>query len=185
MTDDAHCGASADCTGANAGIDCTATGQACQMGTCAFPGHVRYEETFTASVVTTPQQCTDYQTWGSNLTGTFSHMRVYGNVDPAGTTGYVCDNAGVTTQLAAAIKAGTSLVVTCGVNTWQYCASMFGGEFWVNAPSGVLCSGTDCSAAGQAMVRPCITIPGDGAGINVTACAGPTQHVVIDFQSSF
>ena len=190
MTDDHHCGATSDCTGANAGVDCTMTDQTCVSGVCDYPGHVRYETTFMAGVVPTAQQCTDYQAFWSKLDGNFAHMRIYGDSDPAGQTGYTCDDPTVTTQLAAAMKAGTSLVVTCGTQTWQFCSPAsgniaHGGEFWVNAPGGALCSGSNCSGAGQAMVRGCIDLAGDGAGVNVTSCTGPTQHVVIDFQRAF
>jgi len=177
MTDDRSCGASGDCQGANAGTNCTTMGMTCAMGACRSIS-ARYEGFFTMAVIPTAQQCMDYTNWKAKLVGNFQNMHVYGTGNP---TGYTCTDPTVTTQLAAAIKAETSLVVTCGANTWQYCATAFGGEFWVNAPGGALCSGANCSAAGQAMVRPCITIAGDGAGIDQTACAGATQSAFIEF----
>lgn len=176
-SNDSYCGATADCAGANAGTDCTTSNGVCSNSVCKPLGVARYEGYWTTT--STTQQCTDYNAWKTRLATTMKSMRVYGSNNLAG---YSCTDPTMVSQIANAIKTETSLVVTCGANTWQYCATQYGGTIWVNAPGGTLCGGSNCSAAGQAMLRPCITFTGVYAvGIDATACNGTAQYGAVEF----
>jgi hypothetical protein len=175
QVNDKFCGATTDCAGANAGVDCTATNQRCVQGACVTNTSVRYEDYW--STTSTTQQCTNFNTWKTKLTAGMRSMHMYGSNN---FVGYTCNDPAAVDMIVTAIKTETSAIVTCGANNWQYCATQYGGTVWVNG--GTLCSGSNCSAAGQAMLRPCITYTGVYAvGIDASACGGAAQIGAVEF----
>jgi hypothetical protein len=180
-TSDRFCGASADCAGMTAGVDCTATGKVCVAGSCHPPsmGSIFYEGYFLANTPATAQQCTDFKTFIQGLHGTFTSIRLSGS----SSVGYACAEANTANMIANAMRTQTSVIVTCGAQNWQYCATDNGGTLWVNG--GTLCATNSCGGTGQAILRPCVSDPSFttqyAAGVDTTACNGPTQSAVVEF----
>jgi hypothetical protein len=134
---------------------------------------VLFSEDFTNGSTSTAQ-CTVWNTWRGDLTGSFSSVTMRGSLDE---TGITCSDSTTATAIASALNTLTSGSWSCDGHTWYLCASRYSGELWIDAPS--LCSGANCPDPGY-LVRPCIGNVNWG-GVGTDTCGGPTQRMDVEF----
>ncbi len=193
MSNPLFCGATPGC-GAGMGIPGAACGMnaACFMGACAslvidagVPDAgmmggppVTYSQNFTALATSVPQ-CSAWDTWRSQLTGSYTSMTIRGTFDMTGVT---CANATLVNQLATAIKNDTALQVTCSGRKWSFCnsGSIYGyTQLWLDSPSTNPCDPSNCFDPSFGpptgyVVSPCAGGSSWG-GVNTQTCTNAGQ----------
>ena len=139
------------------------TGEVCdeEVGIC-------YAGSFTELVSSTVQQCTDWNDFRAQLTGSFSTVTVTSSL---GTT-FTCTDPTSATTLCNALQSGGDLSLTCDGEEWYVntCAAV--PTLAVGAHACSLCEGPEFA------VRPCYLSTVWGGVDNVT-CDAPTQTLEV------
>ena len=164
LTDKNNCG--------GCGTVCPNNKPNCINGTCS--NAYTYTDNF-VNGQSANAQCTHWQQWISGLANSYSAMTISGTNDSVGIT---CNNAQITTLMAAALKNVTAYTATCNGHVWSNC-NRYNDELWLDPPS--QCSGNNCPSPGYIM-RACI---GNGnpnwGGIKTATCGGPNQTMTLSF----
>jgi hypothetical protein len=130
-----------------------------------------YEQPFsTGNVSTNSNQCRAWNTFTSQLQGTFNFVRLYGSRSQQGVS---CTGAGANT-LCNALRTQSTVSVSC--NGLQWSVRNCGDGYGISAdPS----EANACSCSTNYTVRPCIGNDNWG-GINSSACDSSTQTLAVE-----
>ena len=150
--------------------NCGGCGKACPNGqfcsNSACYAAVTFSGVFTQSM-SSPNQCVDWATFRSQLTGNYSQITIKGSNDP---NGVVCQGAAAN-QLCQALHNNQATSVACGGRTWA--TGMCGNGIELNAV------GPICNCQPNAyVIRPCIGNENWG-GVNTNSCSAPTQTITV------
>ena len=150
------------------GIVCSGGTPACSIGTCVASVAVTFSQSFTQGQIASAQ-CTVFNAFRAQLTGTYTSITMSGSND---LVGHTCTGAGANT-LCQALRTGTPVTaLSCGGNNWYIdtCA----GALEITS-DGAACT---CKTPGYA-VRACLSSNGDWGGVNSATCNGPTQTMTV------
>jgi uncharacterized repeat protein (TIGR02543 family) len=164
-----------DCSGPDATTSVTASTAAAKSCTAVFAkASYTYSGNFVGSA-TPAQQCTDWGTFKTALSGTFTSVTLRGSLD---TTGITCTGS-TADAICQAIKAGTYISPTyCNGNYWSTTNCLGAFELSASTSSTSACS---CTTAGNIhTVRPCISSSMWG-GIG-DSCSTTSQTLAVDCQ---
>ena len=125
-----------------------------------------YSQSFTNGV-TSPSQCTAWNTFRASLTGTYSSIKMKGTYN---TAGIECTGA-IANTIAQALRNGTTGSWSCGGYTWYIGSCGPGIELAINQ--------SICSCPTGYSIRPCIGNTNWG-GVNTATCSGPTQTMTVE-----
>ncbi len=151
------------------GKTCSGQTPFCSGGVCT--GGVTFTGAFTTGVVS--PHCAAWNTFRSQLTGTYSSITISGSNDLVGRT---CTGAPANT-ICQALKNGTTLSnVVCGSYTWY--VSTCAGGIEVGADT----STCFCQATTGYVARPCLVGNGDWGGVNTKSCGAPSQTMTVRCQ---
>jgi uncharacterized repeat protein (TIGR02543 family) len=163
------------CSGMDATTSVTASTAAAKTCTAVFAKNTySYSGAFIGNTVPAAQ-CTNWGTFQSSLTGSFTAVKLSGSLDVTG--GITCTGATADT-ICQAIKTGAAVSTSCNGYYWSTanCMGMF--ELRASTVSGTC----DCSTSGNIhTVRPCASVGTMWGGVG-NSCSTTDQTLTVDCQ---
>ena len=161
LSDNGNCG--------GCGVQCSGA-TVCSGGFCVLP--VTFSDTFVGTATPTTQ-CSDWNNFRAQLTGSYTSINIHSSGDP---TGHTCTGAAANTLCQALHNATATGAIGCGGNTWSVSVTCDSAPE-LNAGTGTVCA---CETPGYD-VRPC-QLNANWGGVGTATCGAPTQTITVTCQ---